>query len=62
MLTDKKVLVVDDDTLNLQLMNGLLEDQSQAFCVTSAHAAYAQIEDNKSDIILLDIEMPEIDG
>ncbi|EPB4250734.1 response regulator, partial [Yersinia enterocolitica] len=58
-----KVMAVDDNPANLKLMGTLLEEQVEetVLCDSGAKAiAYAR--ENTLDIILMDIQMPEIDG
>jgi putative two-component system response regulator len=58
----KNILVVDDTTENLAVLNGLLREKYEVRCVKSAKVAFLAIEKRKPDIILLDIMMPEMDG
>ncbi|HDL7926017.1 two-component sensor histidine kinase BarA [Yersinia enterocolitica] len=58
-----KVMAVDDNPANLKLMGTLLEEQVEetVLCDSGAKAiAYAR--ENTLEIILMDIQMPEIDG
>lgn len=58
-----KVMAVDDNTANLKLIGTLLEElvEETVLCDCGAKAiAYAR--ENTLDIILMDIQMPEIDG
>jgi two-component system sensor histidine kinase BarA len=58
-----KVMAVDDNPANLKLIGTLLEEQVEetVLCDSGAKAiAYAR--ENTLDIILMDIQMPEIDG
>jgi two-component system, NarL family, sensor histidine kinase BarA len=58
-----KVMAVDDNPANLKLIGTLLEEQVEetVLCDNGAKAiAYAR--ENTVDIILMDIQMPEIDG
>ncbi len=58
----RKILVVDDEPDNLQLMMRILEDEYQlAFAINGTEALEAA-DKIKPDIILLDIMMPETDG
>lgn len=59
----ERILVVDDNTVNLQLVrNVLMPCGYQAMFAVSANRALASIEVSKPDLILLDITMPEING
>jgi len=60
---NEKVLVVDDNRLNVRLLTNILEDEN--FIVFSADSGLPVLEMSrklKPDVILLDIMMPGIDG
>jgi putative two-component system response regulator len=57
-----KVLVVDDEPNNLQLLRQILQDQYQLSFATDGAKALDVARKLKPDIILLDIMMPEMDG
>lgn len=60
---DAKVLIVDDNPVNLTVAKGLLEPlQMQIDTALDAHSALECIEDKIYDIIFMDHMMPEIDG
>lgn len=57
------ILVVDDDPLNRKLLTGSLErDGHRATAAPDGTAALAAIAEDPPDVILLDIEMPRMDG
>jgi class 3 adenylate cyclase len=57
------ILVVDDDPLNRKLLTGSLErDGHRATPAPDGAAALAAIAEDAPDVILLDIEMPRMDG
>lgn len=56
------VLLVDDNAMTLRSMKGLLEDDFQVMIANSGKKAFIMIEKQLPDIILLDYEMPEMDG
>ena len=59
----KKILVVDDNLLNLKVANRALSDlQIKIDEVTSGMDAIKNVKENKYDVILLDIMMPEMNG
>lgn len=59
----KKVLVVDDDPLLIRLVKEILK--SQGYAVETAKDgidAMIMVKNNKPDLIILDIMMPELNG
>lgn len=57
------VLIVDDTEDNLELLEDLLDDRSvQLVRAMSGPAAIAVAEKRKLDLIILDVNMPEMDG
>ena len=60
---DAKILIVDDNKVNLTVCEGLLEPLSmQVDTATSGQDAIDKISKKKYDLILMDHMMPEIDG
>ena len=60
---NKKVLVVDDNELNLKVANRALSDLDVSIDeVISGKDAIEKVKKNKYDVILLDIMMPEMNG
>lgn len=57
-----RLLVVDDDRVNLILAKRLLSSEYDVQTVNSGEKALAYLEDNKVDLVLLDVQMPELDG
>ena len=61
--TGKKVLIVDDNNLNIKLGSKLLEAYNfDIDSATSGKECIEKVEKNKYDIIFLDHMMPEMDG
>jgi len=58
----KTIFIVDDNDTNLAAAEEVLEDQYQVMTLPSASKMFALLEKIKPDLILLDIEMPEMDG
>ncbi|MEI6149444.1 MAG: response regulator, partial [bacterium] len=57
------ILVVDDTTANLQLIAGMLKDRGyRVRPVPSGKLALQAIQKEQPDLILLDINMPEMNG
>ena len=58
----KKIIVVDDSTFNLNVCQKALKDEYDAYCVKSARNMFDILENTIVDLILLDVEMPDIHG
>lgn len=58
----KIILVVDDDKANLMIAQKLLVDEYRVAAVPSGEMALKYLEKNEPDMILLDIQMPGMDG
>lgn len=57
------ILIVEDNTLNMMLLNDLLEVHGYAILKTSHGAeALTMARDYHPDLILLDIQLPDISG
>lgn len=58
----KHILLVDDDKMNLNMARIVLCDDYKITAVMKGSQALTFLENNSCDIILLDINMPEMDG
>ena len=58
----KTIFIVDDSDTNLAMAEGALEDHFRALKIPSAEKMFQLIEKITPDLILLDIEMPEMNG
>ncbi|MCX4340201.1 MAG: diguanylate cyclase [Lachnospiraceae bacterium] len=58
----KIILIIDDDRLTLATAQQLLEGKYRVVAVNSGKQAYKYLERHTPDLILLDINMPEIGG
>lgn len=64
MLLPSKVLIVDDNTQNLELLSAYVEDIPNLTILqaTNGTEALAKIAEHQPDLILLDIMMPKMSG
>ena len=58
----KKILIVDDVELNVDLLVQLLEDEYELLTAGDGAAAVTIAEQEKPDLILMDISLPVMDG
>ncbi len=58
----KHILIVDDNKMNLVSAKNAIADIYKITAVTSGAQALKFLEKNRPDLILLDINMPEMDG
>ena len=58
----KTIFVVDDSDTNLSMAENALEDTYRVMTMPSSAKMFALLEKLKPDLILLDIEMPEMNG
>lgn len=61
-LSDARVLIVDDDVLNQQILKSILEDEYSTFVVSSGREAIEFCHCNLPDLVVMDVQMPEMDG
>ena len=64
-IKDRKVLIVDDSKLMRLLLNNIIDSMkyfSEIYEAENGREALDLLELNKVDLILLDIEMPVMDG
>ena len=59
---NSEVLVVDDSVVVLAVVKKILDSKYKVRTAQSAKDAYSLLEEKKPDLILLDLEMPEVDG
>ncbi len=57
-----RIAIVDDDIITLEIHKKYLENQHEVYIFDNGPEALEQIPDIKPDAILLDIEMPGMDG
>ncbi len=60
---DKNILIVEDNELNLKLFKDLLGSHGyQTTEVTEGTKAYDKIKEVRPDLIIMDIQLPEVSG
>ena len=59
---EKLIFIVDDNDANLTMAASILEDTYRVLTMPSAGKMFALLEKKQPDLILLDIEMPEMTG
>ena len=58
----RRVLIVDDELINLKILANILEDEYTISVATNGKQALEVARENKPDMILLDVVMPEMHG
>ena len=58
----KRVLVVDDDDMNLMRIKKILRTEYDVFFASSGVEALDTMKREQMDLVLLDIEMPRMNG
>lgn len=58
----KKILVVEDNELNLELACQVLEDHYELVTATNGEEALAAVRTEAPDLVLMDLSMPVMDG
>lgn len=63
MLTGYKILVAEDNTLNQKIATFILNKQgAKVTTVLNGLEAIKELEHNTYDLVLMDLQMPEMDG
>lgn len=57
-----RILVVDDESVNIEIMAEALQDQHEILIATSGEKALSLADRARPDLILLDVMMPKMDG
>jgi putative two-component system response regulator len=58
----QKVLIVDDEPINLKVLNNILKEMYKLIFAKSGAEALRLVEKERPDLILLDVMMPEMTG
>ncbi len=61
-MSKSKILVVDDEQLNVELMDGILSKEYDVVTAMSGSEALIKVEKTYPDLVLLDIMMPNMNG
>jgi len=62
-IEDKKILVVEDNDINLKIAVAFLKQLNYKYaCAQNGQEAIEYLENNKADIILMDVQMPVLNG
>jgi len=59
---EKLIILVDDNLANLKIGNNILEEKYTVATASSAAKMFKLLENNTPVLILLDIDMPEMNG
>lgn len=57
-----RLLVVDDDVGSVRLLTSVVQEFGEVFFATNGEEAVAMVRDKRPDLVLLDAEMPGMDG
>lgn len=57
-----KLLIVDDEPLNIRLISALLAHEYDILTALNGHEAISRLKEHQVDLILLDVMMPDISG
>ncbi|MCL1832360.1 MAG: response regulator, partial [Oscillospiraceae bacterium] len=58
----KTIFIVDDSKTNLMTAKTALEGLYKTFALPSAERMFAMLEKKTPDLILLDVDMPDMNG
>jgi len=59
---DYRILIVDDNPINLDIIEEFIDDRCVTCQAESGEEALSKLDDFKPNLILLDVMMPGIDG
>ncbi len=58
----KRILVVEDEAFNMDLLVQLLEDEYEVLTATNGAAGIALARRERPDLVIMDLKMPVMDG
>jgi CheY-like chemotaxis protein len=58
----KKVLIVDDDRMNTTMVRFVLKEQYDVVSAENGRIGIEAVKSEKPDLIVLDVQMPEMSG
>jgi CheY-like chemotaxis protein len=58
----KRILVVEDNELNMDLLVQLLEDEYEVLTATDGAAGIEMAQQERPDLVLMDLSLPVVDG
>jgi PAS domain S-box-containing protein len=61
-MNKQKILVVDDEQMNIELLDGILSKDYEVVTALSGIEALVKVEKTFPDIVLLDVMMPNMNG
>ncbi|BBM85010.1 sigma-54-dependent transcriptional regulator [Candidatus Uabimicrobium amorphum] len=63
-MSKESILIIDDNELYIDALEAILRDDGyeEIFALTKGHNVLATLENNKIDLILLDISLPDVSG
>ncbi len=62
MIRKQNILVVDDNSVNLEILKGVLEKEYEIYMAANGADALRICANEQIDLVLLDIMMPKMDG
>lgn len=62
MIKKQKILIVDDNPANLEILEGILKKKYKVYKVANGADALKSCSNESIDLVLLDIMMPDMDG
>ena len=62
MTFEPHILIVDDDPMTIKMLKKVLDGMGDVHCATSGAEACEFVAGHPTDLVLIDIQMPEMDG